>query len=397
MNAPDGQGRPPLVLHLIFRFSVGGLEHGLVNLINLMPPERFRHAVVCLTGYSEFAGGIRVPDVPVIALEKSGGWDAGVYFRLGAVLRRLRPAIVHSRNLGVLEGQIVSALAGVPARIHGEHGRDTYDLHGINRKYNLFRKAVRPLIHHYTAVNRDLAGWLVRTIGIPSARVTTIPNGVDAERFRPRGPERPPIGPEGFAPAGAFVCGTVGRMQTVKDQVTLVRAFLELLRKRPEAAARLRLVVIGDGPLREPCLKLLEEAGCAGQAWLPGERSDVSELLRGLDLFVLPSIGEGMSNTLLEAMATGLPVVATEVGGNGELVDDGRTGFLVPPSDPGGLAAAIERYVICGDLVTAHGAAGRGKVEREFSLGRMVEGYAATYEAVLKERRAGGRSPRTRG
>lgn len=383
--------KPPLVIHLIFRFSVGGLENGLVNLINLTPPDRFRHAVVCLTGYSDFADRIRVPDVPVIALEKSGGWDPGVFLRLRDVLRRLQPAIVHSRNLGVLEGQIVSALAGVPVRIHGEHGRDTYDLHGVSRKYNLFRKAVRPLIHHYTSVNRDLAEWLVRTIGIPEARVTVIPNGVDTGRFRPAGIERPCIGPPGFAPPGSFVCGTVGRMQTVKDQATLVRAFIDLVRRRPDISKRLRLVLIGDGPLREGCLALLQEAGCAEHAWLPGERTDVSDLLRGLDLFVLPSIGEGMSNTILEAMATGLPVVATKVGGNEEVVEEGRTGFLVPPSDPAALAAAIERYVDGADLAPAQGAAARGRVEREFSLDRMVEGYARTYEAVLMRRRAGGR------
>lgn len=385
-NGQAGDSRP-LVLHLIFGLATGGLEHGLVNLINLMPPNRFRHAVVSLTVITDLAARIRTAGVPVIALRKAGGWDFGVYARLWRVLKELRPAIVHSRNLGVLEGQIVAALAGVPVRIHGEHGRDTYDLHGVSRKYNLFRKAVRPIVHHYTAVNRDLAQWLVSTIGIPPSHVTPIYNGVDSDSFRPPVGERPRIGPEGFAPAGTLVCGTVGRMQTVKDQVTLVRAFLTLIEQRPEAASRLRLVMIGEGPLREPCLRLLQQAGRENLAWLPGASSDIPQLLRGMDLFVLPSIGEGMSNTILEAMATGLPVIATRVGGNPELIDENRTGFLVPASDPQALASAIGGYLSSPELLTVHGAAGRQKIERQFSLHSMVEGYTNTYEAILNQRR----------
>ncbi|MGA2193897.1 MAG: TIGR03088 family PEP-CTERM/XrtA system glycosyltransferase [Bryobacteraceae bacterium] len=385
-NGQAGDSRP-LVLHLIFRFSVGGLENGLVNLINLMPPDRFRHAVVSMTEVTDFAARIRTPGVPVIALRKAGGWDLGVYTRFWRVLGKLRPTIVHSRNLAALECQIVSAAAGVPLRIHGEHGRDTYDLHGVSRKYNLFRKAVRPIVHHYTAVDRDLAQWLVSTIGIPPSQVTPIFNGVDSDAFRPPAGDRPGIGPEGFAPPGTLVCGTVGRMQTVKDQVTLVRAFLTLLEQRPEAASRLRLVMIGEGALREPCQRLLEQAGRENLAWLPGERSDIPQLLRGMDLFVLPSIGEGMSNTILEAMATRLPVIATRVGGNPELVDENQTGFLVPVSDPQALASAIGGYLSSPELLAVHGAAGRQKIERQFSLHSMVEGYTNTYEALLNQHR----------
>src|ERR1017187_5131640 len=171
-------------------------------------------------------------------------------------------------------------------------------------------------------------------------------------------------------------------MQTVKDNVTLVRAFLTLIEQRPEAASRLRLVMIGEGALREPCLRLLQQAGRENLAWLPGERSDIPQLLRGMDLFVLPSIGEGMSNTILEAMATGLPVIATRVGGNPELIDENQTGFLVPVSDPQALALAIGGYLSSPELLTVHGAAGRQKIQRQFSLQSMVEGYTNIYESL---------------
>ena len=130
-------------------------------------------------------------------------------------------------------------------------------------------------------------------------------------------------------------------MQPVKHQTLLVQAFLRAIDRQPSLRERLRLVLIGDGPLRAQCLSLLEAAGAADLAWLPGERRDVPELMRGLDCFVLPSLAEGISNTILEAMASGLPVIATEVGGNADLVSHGKTGLIVPADDLEALAAAI--------------------------------------------------------
>src|SRR5262249_30644882 len=155
--------------------------------------------------------------------------------------------------------------------------------------------------------------------GVQAERVTHIYNGVDAQRFHPRTGPRPPVGAMGGVSPETFVVGTVGRMQTVKDQITLVRAFLHLLDSAPELRGRLKLVVVGEGPLRGQSLRLLRAAGAEPLAWLPGERADVPEIMRALDLFVLPSLAEGVSNTILEAMASGLPVVATRVGGNPEL------------------------------------------------------------------------------
>src|SRR2546425_1122451 len=160
------RSQPPLVLHIIRHLIVGGLENGLVNLINHTPPERYRHGVICLTGYSDFRDRIHRADVPVIALYKREGHDLGVYCRFWKVLRRLRPAIVHTRNLSGLEYLIPATLARVPGRIHGEHGRDIYDLCGSNFKYNLFRKMMQPFVHRYVAVSSDLAEWLVHRGGI---------------------------------------------------------------------------------------------------------------------------------------------------------------------------------------------------------------------------------------
>ena len=176
-------------------------------------------------------------------------------------------------------------------------------------------------------------------------------------------------------------------MEAVKDYVTLVKAFLRLLETEPSARARLRLVIIGDGSLRKETLQCLQAHHADGLAWLPGDRADIPDILRGLDLFVLPSLREGVSNTILEAMATGLPVVATKVGGNPELVEEGRTGMLVPQSDPVRLSDAIRTYFANPDQLARHGQAGRERVATQFSMEAMVNGYLAVYDAVLNDRR----------
>jgi glycosyltransferase involved in cell wall biosynthesis len=178
--------------------------------------------------------------------------------------------------------------------------------------------------------------------------------------------------------------GTVGRMQTVKDQTTLARAFIRALDSAPELKGSLRLVMIGDGPLRAQSQALLEQAGCAELAWLPGERNDVAEILRGLDCFVLPSLAEGISNTILEAMASGLPVIATDVGGNGELIKAGISGELVPVGDVEAMASRIVGYARDHRKARAAGQAGRAAVESRFSLTAMVQQYQGLYERLLK-------------
>lgn len=377
------RAKPPLVAHVLYRLDVGGLENGLVNLINAIPEHRFRHAIVCLTEYTDFRRRIRRQDVEYHALRKREGKDPSIYLKLWRLFRRMRPDIVHTRNLAALDAQIPAALAGVPCRIHGEHGRDIFDLDGSSRKYNLLRRAVQPLVHRYIPLSRDLENWLRERVGVPPRKLVRIYNGVDSLRYQPA---REPLPPQGFAPPGTIVIGTVGRMQPVKDTLTLVRAFLYLVKATPGARERLRLVLVGDGPLHAQAAALLEAEGAGALVWLAGNRNDVPRLLRGLDVFVLPSLAEGISNTILEAMATGLPVVATRVGGNPELVEEGVTGLLVPPADPLALAGAISVYLKHPERIAHHGRAGRERIEREFSLTDMVERYMAVYNSVLAER-----------
>lgn len=379
MNGRAGD-QPPLVAHVLYHLCMGGLENGLVNLVNRIPPGRFRHSIVCMAYYDDFRRRITRPDVEVVAMGVHERGLARVTPDLVRLFRRMRPAILHTRNPSGMDALFPAALAGVRWRIHGEHGWETDDLEGRNRKNEWNRRLHAPAVHRFVALSRHQEHYLTDRVGIAPTRITQIYNGVDVERFRPRDP----AGPSRAGAPGMFVIGTVGRMQAVKDPLNLVEAFLHLRRSRPDLAPRVRLAMVGDGALREPVEARLRDGGAREAASLPGAREDVAEQLRAFDLFVLPSKAEGISNTILEAMATGLPVVATRVGGNPELVEEGRTGLLVPPSDPAALAAAFARYAENPGLVAEHGAAGRARARAEFSLDRMVARYTALYDEGVR-------------
>lgn len=377
----------PLIAHVVYRFDVGGLENGVVNLINRLPHDPWRHGVIALTDVSpEFCRRVERSDVIFEALGKGPGHLVGLYPRLFRLFRKLKPAIVHTRNMAALEATAPAWAAGVPVRIHGEHGWDIADLHGASVRLRWTRKAFSPFVTSYVALSQHLQDYLQRRVGIGHDRIVQLYNGVDTARFFPGGGASPRVADCPFADPRLWLVGTVGRMQAVKDPVNLARAFVHAIERDPAARARLRLVMVGDGPLRPDVERILAEAGLRELAWLPGERSDVPEIMCGLDCFVLPSLAEGISNTILEAMASGLTVIATRVGGNAELVEDSLTGRLVPPADSEALATRILDYLHHPDVLRRHGKAGRNRAERRFSLDRMVMEYDRLYRQLLERR-----------
>jgi sugar transferase (PEP-CTERM/EpsH1 system associated) len=363
----------PLIAHVIHRLDVGGMENGVVNLINRMPSDRYRHAVVSLTDSTRFRERISRDDVPIVSLGKKPGQDPGLHLRLYRTFRRLRPTIVHTRNLATVEAVASAAAAFAPHRVHGEHGRDVQDPDGTRRRYRWLRRALSPLVDRFIAVSRELESYLVSDVGVAREKVVRITNGVDVERFRPIEERR----------YGPVVIGSVTRMQEVKDPLTLARAFVQLLKRGVEA----RLVLVGDGALLEEVQRILDQGKASRHVTFAGSREDVPELLRSFDVFALSSRVEGISNTILEAMATGLPVVATRVGGNEELVEDGVTGTLVPPRDPEALAYALARYVASARLRREQGLRARSRVEKELGLDGMVARYLGVYDGLLAKGR----------
>ncbi|WP_374400381.1 TIGR03088 family PEP-CTERM/XrtA system glycosyltransferase [Niveibacterium sp.] len=372
---------PPLIAHIVFSFRVGGLENGMVNLINRLPANQFRHAIVSLTDVDPaFVARIARPDLQIIELHKKPGPGAALFPQMFRTLRVLRPAIVHTRNLAALEMAVPAWAAGVPVRIHGEHGRDVDDPHGDRAKPRWVRRAYSPFVTQYIALSRELENYLTARVGIANRRVSLFCNGVDAMRFHPAERGRNALAGSPFNDPALCVVGTVGRLQAVKDQLGLVKAFSLIAGQLPN----LRLVIVGEGGMRGAIESAVRDAGLVSKVWLAGERADVPDVMRSFDIFTLPSIAEGISNTVLEAMASGLPVVATAVGGTLELVCEGETGTLVPASDPQRLAAALAGLARDPARIAAFGHAARQRIEAEFSLDAMVARYGNLYSRALE-------------
>ncbi|PYM76606.1 MAG: sugar transferase [Candidatus Rokuibacteriota bacterium] len=366
-----------LVVHIVHCLEIGGLETGIVNLVNA-PRAGQRHAVLCMTHGGANRANLR-PEVGVFELHKADGNDPRTFARLVGLLRRLRPDVVHTRNWSAFDGIMAGRLAGVGRIAHGEHGREFADPHGRNRRRKILRRLLAPLVDSFTTVSDDLRRWLIEDVRIRAAKVVRIHNGVDTARYSPgdRAEGRAALG----IPSGGTVVGTVGRLNPVKGHVTLIRAFARL------ATADAVLVVAGDGPCRDELHQCAKTLGLGDRVRFLGERHDVPRVLRAMDVFVLPSIAEGISNTTLEAMATGLPVVATRVGGNAELVVHGTTGRLVPAENPEALAEGIAEYVSDPIRRLDHGARARARAVDVFGLDVMRDTYASLYA------RLGGHSP----
>ena len=377
--------QPPLIAHVIYALSTGGLENGLVNIINRTPTNRYRHVIICITGADEFAQRITAENVQLIQLHKPEGHDFRFYWRLWRVFRQLRPDIIHSRNLAALETQLLSLGCFGVKRVHGEHGREVNDLDGLNWKYLSFRKFMRAFIHRYIAVSRDLETWLVDAVGVEQAKIHQIYNGVDHDKFSPRNVKQLAVLPAPWQGVNdMLVVGTVGRLTPVKDQQLLLRSVALVRGSNPELFGRIRLMIVGDGPLKRELSELVAELDLQQVCWLPGDREDVPDLLATMDVFVLPSLAEGISNTVLEAMASGLPVVATAVGGNRELVKRGFNGALVPSGDVKALAEALVGVLGNRTERRQQGANASQYVGDNFDWQRTVTAYLGVYDELLQ-------------
>jgi len=372
--------QPPLIVHIIYRLGVGGLENGLVNLINRMSSDSYRHAIICLTDSTDFSKRIRRPGVAIYEIHKKPGQDGESFVKVYKLLKQLKPAVVHTRNLAAIEYQLCAFLAGVPLRVQGEHGWDVFDPEGNNVKYRWLRFLMGLIIHCFIPLSQQLQNYLQMKVGIPVKKITRICNGVDTELFYPREgqremPENCPLQLE-----NKLLIGTVGRMHGVKDQLTLVKAYILACQESAVFADKARLALIGDGPLRELAVNLLEKHGLAENVWLPGACHNIPQIMRSFDVFVLPSKAEGISNTILEAMATGLSVIATRVGGNPELVVDETTGLLVEKENAPAMAMALQALIDDNAKRRQFAQAALQRARREFSIDSMVARYQAVYD-----------------
>lgn len=360
------------IQHVLLSLQPGGLENGVVNIVNGLDPNRFRSSLCCLQSAGDFARRVHAPDVSIHEMGLGRGNDYRLPWRLARLFRRTRPNIVHTRNPeAFFYGFLGAKLAGVRALIHSEHGRTFPD------KWH--RLWVQQLFSRYTtavfAVSEQLKRDLVREVGLPAPRIEVLYNGVDFSRCVLI--DRESVRRRLRADVNDIVIGSVGRLAPVKNYPLLLRAVQGLT-----ATAGVIVVLVGDGPERTALMVMAQELGLGERVRFLGHRDDVFELLAAMDIFVLPSISEGMSNTLLEAMVAGVPVVASDIGGNPEIVRDGVDGLLFPTADETALRERLQRLCVDSHLRACLGKAGRERVLEGFSIEAMIARYERLYQRV---------------
>jgi glycosyltransferase involved in cell wall biosynthesis len=386
--------RPARLAHLVLGLNVGGLERVVLRLLERTPRDRFAPVVCALEEAGALAPELARMGVPLAVIPRAPGLDARLAVRLSAWLLAEGIELVHTHNPAPhLYGALAAALArsvhlgrgsAPAARSSGEARRRAprvvHTKHGRNypraRRKVLANRLAASLTDRLVAVSEDARAVAIEVEGVDPSRVVTILNGVDPEEFRPGDAAlaRARLG----VPASGFHVGCVARLSPEKDHTTLLAAFASLLTRRPDA----HLTLVGDGALRSGLEEEARRLGLDAAVTFAGTRGDVAAILPAFDVFVLSSRTEGISLTLVEAAAAGLPIVATRVGGNPEIVRDGETGMLVPPGHAGALAAALDAMAGRADRIEM-GRRGRVWVVDRFSIDRMAQAYAALYAEVL--------------
>jgi sugar transferase (PEP-CTERM/EpsH1 system associated) len=375
--------RPRRVALVVSHLKGGGKEECVVNLANGLARDGWSPLVACLEVSGRLEAKISRSGVEVVALNKRRGNDLHVPVRLARVLKDRRIEVVHCHNWGtVVETVIASRLAGVRSIVHTQHGLD----YGFGEPPPRWRTALRGAakalcsrwVRRIVVVSEEVRRRVRTEWVVPDDKVRVIHNGIAIAENSPTTADRQALRRALGLHDNDFVVCTAGAFRPVKDLPTLVEAMAKVVRRAPHA----RLLLVGSGPVRAAIEATAERLEISHALRLPGWRSDVQDVLGAADLFVMSSLSEGISLALLEAMAARLPAIATRVGGNPEIIDEGRTGLLVPPKDPDRLAEAILSIVEHPQRGVAMGAEGRARVERRFTLDRMIGDYEALYAAV---------------
>lgn len=369
---------PLRVLFVVPDLGVGGAERHVVTLAPALDPTRFRVSVVCIGDAGALFGALARTHVPTCALH-SRNRPLRALVGLLRIMREERPDIVVTRGYNAETlGRIAAALTRVPRSVVWVH--NATDIAPRGRVRRVVDRMLEPLTTAYYGVAHGQRPYLVDELGHPAHKIEIIHNGVDPTRFSPAD-DRPALAERLGLPASAPAIGIVAMLRPEKDHRTLLRAMRMVLDEIPDA----HLVIVGDGPLRAELEDLTARLGIADNVHFAGTRSDVGEVLPALDVFVLSSTTECFPIAVLEAMACGVPVVGTAVGGLPEMVDDGITGLVVPPGSPRAMADALVKILRDPDEM---GRAARRSVEERFTLARSVEVAADTLA------RTAGLSPR---
>jgi len=355
------------VAHVVLTLDHGGLEYLAIQMSEHLQRRGIRSPIVVLTE-GALIGEARRRGIETFVMHKRRGFDVRLIFALRRLLRDQAVDVLHTHNFApLIYGSLAARLCGA-GTVNTRHGRAALRTHPL----------IWALTDRVVAVSEDARRELVRHNRIRPDKVRVVINAIDLTRYAPASAPSRERRRELGLPPDELVCGIVGRLSPEKDHRTLLTAMGALGRSGSSS----HLVIVGGGPLEGELKALVQSLGLEERVHFLGFRSDVAELLPLFDLFVLSSREEGISLTLIEAMAAGLPIVATRVGGNPEVVVDGETGLLVEAGQPEALAAALGSLLGDPDTRMRMGRRGREVALRRFDIERLIDEYQAIYTEI---------------
>jgi glycosyltransferase involved in cell wall biosynthesis len=365
------------VAQLVLSLELGGLERLVVNFLSAVNREEFDITVGCLEGPGPLAAELEPLEIPVTTFDRHAGLDWGLIPKIARWLRHEQADLLHTHNAAAhFYGALGARVARTGGTLHTKHGRDWPDQPRkvlLNRISALFTNKLIAVSRNGYDVAREIEK-------VPARKLMVIHNGIDTRRFTPdkTGDGTDPI--PGI-PAGAPVIGTVARLSPEKDQHTLLEAFAKMC----ESGSGCYLVIAGDGPERKALAAHAESLPCGDKVVFLGAVENVPSLLKRITVFVLTSLTEGISLALLEAAASGIPSVVTDAGGNAEVIEDGISGFVVPPGQPAPIAEKLAQLISDESLRGSMGLNARKRVEQHFSLANMTAHYETLYRGYYKK------------
>lgn len=355
--------------------ETGGMENGVVNILNNINENVYENYVCCIDRVGELAERLRPGSVTIDNLSRKAGFSVRTIFRLARLLKEYQIDILHTHGWGTLVyGFIAARKAGTPVIIHGEHG--TFKLDRARRRF--IYKIIVGRVAQVLTVSDSLKRDLINIIDMPELSIRRIINGVNTDRFCPGASEtvKKEIGLQG----ADRVIGSVGRLEKVKNYELMIRCFSEI------KDSGVMGLLVGEGSQRADLERLANDLGIEGEFVFTGGRNDIDELMPLFDIFVCSSHSEGLSNTILEAMACGVPVVATDVGGNSEIIRHGETGLLVPAGDAGAMKDAVTGLLQNSSMLQQMKQRSREVAVEKYSISHMVSEYEDVYMTALNKK-----------
>jgi L-malate glycosyltransferase len=362
------------IMHTVLSLEMGGLEKVVADMVLGMDKDRYNIEICCFDTLGYFASSLLDNGIKINLVKRNQAhYDALFPFRLKKLLQDKKSDIVHMHSGTFFLATQAALLAGIPSLIYTDHGRHLVEpriLLAMDRFCGFFVKKI-------VAVSHELERYLAEVVRLPECKLTTIINGINTEQFTPLPKSSSLLGELNIPPSHRII-GTVGRLAEVKDQVSMIRAFAQVCKKQTD----ITLLFIGDGPLLPLLQQTARDCNIAERVVFAGKRSDTSTLLNLIDIFMLTSLSEGTSIALLEAMASGVTPIVTDVGGNPSIVQHGVNGIVVKPKDISGMAAAISSLLNHDDLRESYSRNAKVTVREYYSLGGMIDKYAEVYNEL---------------